>query len=216
MINKWEEGYWRERERVKILPSNSFLAASVSYFFRAETRHNIIINIISCPPVPVWFYPLKIISLSLSLSLSISIYLYDSLKNSVTGWCHSFLAIWPFATMEIYPIAEQCTKVGSIFCQILNNPQKLPKICFNFAKVVKFRQIWSQCSQSRPTTLWQTLSQAFLLSFSKHSDLETTTTTTVTIGIFECGRGPAVYVLLFKPVANLLNARRLELTSLEL
>ena len=37
-------------------------------------------------------------------------------------------------------------KPGMKFCQILNRPVKIAEVFSNFAKVAKFRQIWSHCS----------------------------------------------------------------------
>ena len=66
-------------------------------------------------------------------------------------WCEQcyqmvrlFFNICPFATMKISPIMSSiCQSIISI---LPNNKQiikNLPKICTLFAKVVKFRQIWS-------------------------------------------------------------------------
>ena len=48
-----------------------------------------------------------------------------------------FFNIWQFKTMPILAIG------GSEFCQIFNKPLKLPKNLYYFAKVARFRQIWS-------------------------------------------------------------------------
>ena len=48
--------------------------------------------------------------------------------------------------MNIGPVACKTSKAGTNVCQIpIKLYQKLPKDLQNFAKVAKFRQIWSHC-----------------------------------------------------------------------
>ena len=44
---------------------------------------------------------------------------------------------------ELLPNSIKVAKIGSQFCQILNKPSKFAKDFYFFAKVAKFRQIWS-------------------------------------------------------------------------
>ena len=65
--------------------------------------------------------------------------------------------------MKICPIAQNiCQHDGSQFDKILENPSKIAKDFQNVAKVVKFRQIWSLCSQ--PALLQCTASKISILN----------------------------------------------------
>ena len=45
--------------------------------------------------------------------------------SNVTRWLHNFFNIWPSARTKIAIIAKKLGKLGSKFCQILTNPQKI-------------------------------------------------------------------------------------------
>ena len=54
--------------------------------------------------------------------------------------------IWPFTTLKICPIAKIFPKLGSNFCQLLNEPSKDCQRYLFFYKLANFHQIWSHCS----------------------------------------------------------------------
>ena len=57
--------------------------------------------------------------------------------------------IWSFGIIKICPIAHlKFAKTGSKFTRIPNNPSKYCQGFLTFAKVVKFRQIWSHCKRT--------------------------------------------------------------------
>ena len=45
-------------------------------------------------------------------------------SNSVTRWLDYIFNAWPFTPMKICPTKRKITKMGSKFCQILNEPSK--------------------------------------------------------------------------------------------
>ena len=64
-----------------------------------------------------------------------------------------FYNLWPVATMKFCPVEKKIDNLGTNVCQILTEPyQKLPKEFYNFAKVAKFRQIWSHWPQDASKT----------------------------------------------------------------
>ena len=58
----------------------------------------------------------------------------------MTRWLSYLLNIGPFTTIKICPISKTFAQLGYKNCPLQNKPSKNSQ---SFAKVVKFRQIWS-------------------------------------------------------------------------
>ena len=92
----------------------------------------------TCTFLDIFFHSLLHVFLSFFLSHTFALFICFSLheefviicwepfqaSNSVTRWLDYIFNAWPFTPMKICPTARKITKLGSKFCQILNEPSK--------------------------------------------------------------------------------------------
>ena len=67
---------------------------------------------------------------------------------SVTRWLHYFSKFGHLHQRKFAQWHTKFAKVGPKICQIVNKPSKIAQDFKVFAKVAKFRQIWSHCPQT--------------------------------------------------------------------